>query len=215
MAGPAAQAPGLGGREITFRPVTREDFVLLCRWLSNPEVQAWWRSDTRTLGDVEQEYCRALEKAGFSLLEERELNTGDPSDADISAIYRLAQTPPYGRQPRVVGLAIRAAPERVVLCSDSDLFVPGYPMGRFDRVGRVLGLGCVVEEWSRAVDGVSGLARDDVDLGLGRPPRQAPLGRILAPARDEGDQVRAVDVAPAFPGWLDEFGQRRQRSCDQ
>lgn len=35
--------------------------------------------------------CRALEKAGFALLSERELDTGDPSDAGISAIYRLAR----------------------------------------------------------------------------------------------------------------------------
>lgn len=35
--------------------------------------------------------CRALEKAGFSLLYERELHSGDPSDAGISAVYALAR----------------------------------------------------------------------------------------------------------------------------
>lgn len=35
--------------------------------------------------------CRALEKAGFTLLSEPELNTGDPSDAGVSAIYSLAR----------------------------------------------------------------------------------------------------------------------------
>jgi len=177
---------GLGEPEITFRPVTRDDFALLHRWLVAPEVQAWWRGGTRTLEDVEQEYgpqadgadptrsfiiqvgdmpvgmiqcyrhadypvwdhavgvasaagidyligqarhrgrgigsaaiaaftamvfglypdvdvivsvpqkdnrasCRALEKAGFGLLCERELNTGDPSDAGVSAVYLLAR----------------------------------------------------------------------------------------------------------------------------
>jgi len=190
MAVSAAQPHGLGGRDITFRPLTREDLPLLHRWLITPEVQAWWRSDTRTIDDVEREYgpqvdgsdatrsflilvtgqpagmiqcyrhadypdwqeavgvpsaagidyligedsqrgrgigsaaiaaftpivfslypqvdsivsvpqqgnrasCRALEKAGFSLLEERELNTGDPSDAGVSAVYGLARKPPH------------------------------------------------------------------------------------------------------------------------
>lgn len=189
MAVPTARTHGPGERDIGFRPVTREDFPLLHRWLTTPEVQAWWRSDTRSLGDVEREYgpqadgsdatrsflilvagqpagmiqcyrhadypdwdeavgipsaagidyligedgqrgrgigsaaiaaftaivfglypeinsivsvpqqgnrasCRALEKAGFSLLEERELHTGDPSDAGISAVYSLARIPP-------------------------------------------------------------------------------------------------------------------------
>jgi aminoglycoside 6'-N-acetyltransferase len=32
---------------------------------------------------------RALEKAGFSLIDERQLDSGDPSDAGLSAIYAL------------------------------------------------------------------------------------------------------------------------------
>jgi Acetyltransferase (GNAT) domain len=47
---------GLGASDITFRPVTRDDFALLHRWLVTPEVRAWWRSQTRTLEDVEREY---------------------------------------------------------------------------------------------------------------------------------------------------------------
>jgi len=190
MGAPAAPTTGLDGRDISFRPVTREDFPLLHRWLTTPAVQAWWRSDTRTVDDVEQEFgpqadgsdptrsflilvagqpagmiqcyqhadypgwqeavgvpsaagidyligedglrgrglgsaaiaaftatvfglypevdsivsvpqqanrasCRALEKAGFSLLDERELNTGDPSDAGPGAVYGLARMPPH------------------------------------------------------------------------------------------------------------------------
>jgi RimJ/RimL family protein N-acetyltransferase len=189
MGVPTAQPHGRDGRDISFRPLTREDFPLLHRWLITPAVQAWWRSHTRTVDDVERKYgpqvdgsdptrlylilvagrpagmiqcyrhadypgwqeavgvpsaagidyligedglrgrglgsaaiaaftaivfglypevdsivsvpqqgnrasCRALEKAGFSLLEERELNTGDPSDAGVSAVYGLARVPP-------------------------------------------------------------------------------------------------------------------------
>lgn len=166
-------AHGPGARDVTFRPLARDDSALLHRWLVTPQVQAWWRSQARTPQDVEREYgpqadradptrsyiiqagdtpvgmiqsyrhadypewdqavgvpsaagidyligqarhrghgiglypdvdvivsvsqkdnrasCRALEKAGFALLSERELNTGDPSDAGISAIYRLVR----------------------------------------------------------------------------------------------------------------------------
>lgn len=184
-----AETPAPGGHHISFRLATREDFPLLHRWLINPQVQAWWRSDTHTIDDVEREYgpqvdgsdatrsflilvagqptgmiqcyrhadypdwqaavgvpsaagtdyligedgqrgrgigsaaiatftavvfglypevdsivsvpqrdnrasCRALEKAGFTLLYEGELNTGDPSDAGISAVYGLARELP-------------------------------------------------------------------------------------------------------------------------
>ncbi len=188
MPDPDARAAGYGlsASDIAFRPVTRDDFALLHRWLVTPEVQAWWRSRTRTLDDVEQEYgpqldgaeptrsfiiqagdlpvgliqcyrhadypewdhavgvpsavgidyligqaghrghgfgsaaiaaftaivfglypevdvivsvpqkdnrasCRALEKAGFALCYERELDSGDPSDAGVSAVYCLAR----------------------------------------------------------------------------------------------------------------------------
>jgi RimJ/RimL family protein N-acetyltransferase len=36
--------------------------------------------------------CRALEKAGFRLVEERELDSGDPSDDGVSAVYVLSRT---------------------------------------------------------------------------------------------------------------------------
>ena len=43
--------------------------------------------------------CRALEKAGFALLSERELNTGDPSDAGITLSTVLsARGDPYARR---------------------------------------------------------------------------------------------------------------------
>lgn len=55
MTAPAAHNHGPGGRDISFRPVTRDDFPLLHRWLTNPEVHTWWRSGTRTIDDIEQE----------------------------------------------------------------------------------------------------------------------------------------------------------------
>jgi aminoglycoside 6'-N-acetyltransferase len=55
-----ASAPGPwhrpGPHAISFRPVTRDEFPLLHRWLVTPEVQAWWRGGTGTLADVEREY---------------------------------------------------------------------------------------------------------------------------------------------------------------
>ncbi|RCV52964.1 GNAT family N-acetyltransferase [Marinitenerispora sediminis] len=41
--------------------------------------------------------CRVLEKAGFTLLEERLVDSDDPSDSGVSAIYALRRTaPPAG-----------------------------------------------------------------------------------------------------------------------
>jgi RimJ/RimL family protein N-acetyltransferase len=171
---------------VAIRPLSRDHFPLLRRWLAMPHVQAWWGSDPLTSADVERKYgpradgtdptrvfvieladqpigiiqcyrhadhadwdravgvpsaagidyligeaahCghgvgsaaiigfapqvfalypdvamivavpqaandasrRALEKAGFSLLDERQLDSDDPSDAAPSAIYALAR----------------------------------------------------------------------------------------------------------------------------
>ncbi|MFC7330886.1 GNAT family N-acetyltransferase [Marinactinospora rubrisoli] len=38
--------------------------------------------------------CRALEKAGFVLLDERVLDSGDPSDSGVSAVYGLRRRVP-------------------------------------------------------------------------------------------------------------------------
>ena len=123
---------------VTIRPLSRDDFPLLHRWLAMPHVQAWWGSEPVAPADVERKYgpradgtdptrvfvielagqpvgiiqCyghadyadwdravgipaaagidylvgepasrRALEKAGFRLVVERQLDSDDPSDA--------------------------------------------------------------------------------------------------------------------------------------
>jgi aminoglycoside 6'-N-acetyltransferase len=38
-----------------FRPLTRSDFPLLCRWLAQPHVQRWWADDASLQG-VERDY---------------------------------------------------------------------------------------------------------------------------------------------------------------
>jgi pantetheine-phosphate adenylyltransferase len=171
---------------VTVRPLSRDHFPLLGRWLAMPHVQAWWGTEPVTSADVERKYgpradgtdptvvfvielagqpvgiiqcyrhadhadwdravgvpaaagidyligepahCghgvgsaaitrfapqvfarypnvavivavpqaanhasrRALEKAGFSLVDERQLDSDDPSDAGPSAVYALAR----------------------------------------------------------------------------------------------------------------------------
>ena len=47
----------LGARaRVTIRPLTREDFPLLQRWLAMPHVQQWWGSEPMTAADVERKY---------------------------------------------------------------------------------------------------------------------------------------------------------------
>jgi RimJ/RimL family protein N-acetyltransferase len=176
---------------VTIRPLSRDDFPLLQRWLAMPHVQAWWGSEPVAPADVEHKYgpradgtdptrvfvielaaqpigiiqcyrhedypdwdhavaipaaagidyligepaqcgrgfgpaaisClvphvfalypdipaivavpqaanhasrRALEKAGFSLVGERTLNSDDPSDAGPSALYAVTRPQPAG-----------------------------------------------------------------------------------------------------------------------
>ena len=176
------------GGEVTIRPLRRDDFPLLHRWLAMPHVQQWWGSEPMTAADVELKYgpradgtdptrvfaielagqpvgiiqcyrhadyaawdravgiaaaagidylvgepaqcgrgvgtaaiaClaprvfgfypeiaaivavpqaanhpsrRALEKAGFRLVAERKLDSDDPSDAGLSAVYALTRPP--------------------------------------------------------------------------------------------------------------------------
>jgi aminoglycoside 6'-N-acetyltransferase len=174
---------------VTIRPLSRDHFPLLRRWLAMPHVQAWWGGEPVTSADVERKYgpradgtdptvvfaieladqpigiiqsyrhedyadwdravgipaaagidyligepaqcgrgfgpaaitCliphvfglypeiaaivavpqaanyasrRALEKAGFSLVDERKLDSDDPSDAGPSAVYALTRPQP-------------------------------------------------------------------------------------------------------------------------
>lgn len=171
---------------ITIRPLARDDFPALHRWLNAPHVRRWWRGEPTTPAEIERKYgprvdgevptrmfvielhdepigiiqcyrhaehrhwdeaigipaaagidyligeadhvgkgvgsaaiasftphvfasypdievivsapqadnrasCRALEKAGFTLADERQLDSDDPSDAAPSAIYTLTR----------------------------------------------------------------------------------------------------------------------------
>ena len=45
-----------GRSPVTIRPLSRDDFPLLQRWLGMPHVQAWWGSEPVALADVEHKY---------------------------------------------------------------------------------------------------------------------------------------------------------------
>jgi RimJ/RimL family protein N-acetyltransferase len=59
-AGPARRP---SPQPITFRPLTRADFPLLCRWLNAPHVRAWWRGEEPAPETVEREYGPQLDGA--------------------------------------------------------------------------------------------------------------------------------------------------------
>ena len=44
---------------ITFRPLTRDDFPLLCDWIARPHVREWWDSPS-TLAEIEADYGPTL-----------------------------------------------------------------------------------------------------------------------------------------------------------
>jgi aminoglycoside 6'-N-acetyltransferase len=47
---------GIGRSPVAVRPLSRDDFPLLQRWLAMPHVQAWWGSEPAGLADVEHKY---------------------------------------------------------------------------------------------------------------------------------------------------------------
>jgi aminoglycoside 6'-N-acetyltransferase len=53
--GPATRLQDPPG-PVTLRPLGRDDFPLLRRWLAMPHVQAWWGGEPATLADVERKY---------------------------------------------------------------------------------------------------------------------------------------------------------------
>ena len=50
--------------DVTLRPLTRDDFPLVHRWLNVPQVRAWWREDPRTLPEVERKYGPRVDDDG-------------------------------------------------------------------------------------------------------------------------------------------------------
>ncbi|HEX7102242.1 MAG TPA: GNAT family N-acetyltransferase [Nitrolancea sp.] len=51
----------LDSQHISFRPLTRDDFALLQRWLNTPHVLEWWDKPGPTLADVEEKYLPRIE----------------------------------------------------------------------------------------------------------------------------------------------------------
>jgi aminoglycoside 6'-N-acetyltransferase len=47
---------GTGQNPVTIRPLSRDDFPLLQRWLAMPHVQAWWGTEPAAPADVERKY---------------------------------------------------------------------------------------------------------------------------------------------------------------
>ena len=52
---PARQADPPG--PVTIRPLARDDFPLLHRWLAMPHVQAWWPGEPATPAGIERKYA--------------------------------------------------------------------------------------------------------------------------------------------------------------
>jgi RimJ/RimL family protein N-acetyltransferase len=47
---------GAGRNPVTIRPLSRDDFPLLQRWLAMPHVPTWWGSEPVAAADVEHKY---------------------------------------------------------------------------------------------------------------------------------------------------------------
>ena len=70
------------GRGIGTAAITAFTELVLARYPDADAVVAVPQRDNRSS-------CRALEKAGYELLDERVLDSDDPSDAGVSAIYAV------------------------------------------------------------------------------------------------------------------------------
>ena len=119
-----------------FRPLTRDDFTLLARWLDEPHVARWW-PDPHRPDDLEAAYGPVV----------------DGTDPTEVRIVRLGDT--------VVGLVQRyrlrdeAAWRTALAPSDvpADAFGIDYLIGDPDRIGQGLGTrmiaGFVADSWHR------------------------------------------------------------------
>jgi hypothetical protein len=47
---------GTGQNPVIIRPLSRDDFPLLERWLAMPHVRAWWGTEPVAPADVERKY---------------------------------------------------------------------------------------------------------------------------------------------------------------
>jgi len=77
---------------IAFRPLRRDDFPLLARWLNTPHVREWWRDDPRTLAEVEAEYAPRVDGRSATSCYIM-LHEGRP--VGYIQAYRIADEPEY------------------------------------------------------------------------------------------------------------------------
>jgi aminoglycoside 6'-N-acetyltransferase len=120
---------------LDIRPVTREDFSVICAWQSMPHVARWWNDDTRTTRDLERHYGPALEGTDPTRLWLVEVN-GRP--CGFLQDYCIADYPDYagltGRadaigfdyllgDPQLVGKGVGT---RVVWTFLHDVVAPAY-----------------------------------------------------------------------------------------
>ena len=122
-----------------MRPLTRDDFGLLSRWLAAPHVQQWWRQPS-SLEAVEQEYGAAVdgkEPTDVFVVE------WDGRSIGIIQRYRLSD---YPKSQAV--LAVTGTPAEAVSVD--------YLIGEPDQIGRGIGPQvierCVADSWVKYPD---------------------------------------------------------------
>jgi RimJ/RimL family protein N-acetyltransferase len=103
----------------TIRPLTREDFSLLHRWLSSAHVRTWWRGEPPTPEYIERKYGPRVD--GHEPTRVFIIQTAG-QDVGIIQCYRHADNPDWDR---VAGIPAAAGID--------------YLIGEVDQVGRGVG----------------------------------------------------------------------------
>jgi aminoglycoside 6'-N-acetyltransferase len=104
---------------VTVRPLTRDDFVLLHRWLNAAHVRTWWRGESTTPDDIERKYgprVDGLEPTRVFIIQ------AAGRDVGIIQCYRHADHPDWNR---AVGIPAAAGID--------------YLVGEVDQLGRGVG----------------------------------------------------------------------------
>lgn len=121
---------------LNFRPLARDDFPLLCRWLAEPHVLLWWEQDPSPEA-VEAKYGPSLDGQDPT---EHFVVECDGDDVGFIQRYRIARYPEW-----VEALKVAGTPPDAAGCD--------YLIGSADLIGRGLGpqvIGTFVAEmWDR------------------------------------------------------------------
>lgn len=83
----------VGAPDLVLRPLTRDDFGLLVRWLARAHVAEWWGPPLDRPG-VEEKYGPSVDGTDPTLLF---ICTEDTVDVGFVQIYRMADNPDYAR----------------------------------------------------------------------------------------------------------------------